>query len=380
MPYEREDVNKIKSYKHWGFGFNNNNFLDNFSNDSLKSDKLFALMALNSHSMNYKFLSESLKEDKQIIKNAVFSNGNAQYNCLEYLPLKYKDDKKFMTFYIKCDGRNINFVSNKLKKDLELTYLAINTTPYAVEFIDNEYKDNEKLICRLLNKNIRCFEYISERLRNDKKIIIKCIKILQSLSIKKSSEFDKTFEFEAAILLRYTSPINRSDKEIVLPLITLNGYALQYASNELKQNKEIVYAAISNCPESYIYADEKFFEDKDFLLLSLKNEDYDEENYEDFLQNLSDNFQDDKDIVMSAVKKCGINIKYASSRLKNDKDIVMAAINSCYYNDDDSKMKTEELLKYIKKINKNIDIILEDTNLKNDSEILQQVIKKIKII
>ena len=364
LPYTYEEVNKIKNYKpsyiliHW--------FVDNFPNDILKNDKLFALMTLNSHSMNYKLLSDSLKEDPQIIKNAVFSNGVPNYECLAYIPKKCKEDKKFIEFFINCNGKNIKFASPELKKDLELTHLALNNNIFAIEFIDQAYRDNEELMLKILNKNIICFEYISERLRYDKKIIMKCLnQLLINLNFNQ--------------ILQFTSDTNRNDKEIVLPLISINGDDLQYVSNELRRDREIVFTAVKNCPSAYVYADELFFDDKEFLLLSLAGEHYDEENYIDFLENLSNTLQDDKDIVLAAVKKCGTNIKFASERLRNDKDVVMEALKNCYY-EQDKFMKNDEILRFKKKINKNIDIILKDTNLKNDSDVLQQVIKKIKLV
>ena len=120
-----------------------------------------------------------------------------------------------------------------------------------------------------------------------------------------------------------------------------------------------------------------------FILLCLNNNinsnGYDEENYEDFLQGLNDEFKDDKEIVIASVKKCCKNILYCTKRLRNDKDVILTAINNCYY-DIDNDMKEDDKIKYIKERTKNIDIILKKTKLKNDSDILKQIIKKIRII
>ena len=175
------------------------------------------------------------------------------------------------------------------------------------------------------------------------------------------------------------SNIHKNDKEIVLPLMEINGNDLTYVSDELKKDKDVVFAAIKNDPTVFDEADDIFFEDREFILLCLNTIGYDEDNYKDFLINLTNKFKDDKEIVLAAVKKYGNNIKYASNRLKNDKDIILAAIDNCYY-DIYEGMSNNEIFTNIKKRNININNILTETNLKNDTDVLLQIIKKIKII
>lgn len=41
----------------------------------------------------------------------------------------------------------------------------------------------------------------------------------------------------------------------------------------------------------------------------------------------SDHLKDDKEVVMAAVKSYGLALKYASDRLKNDRDVILAAVS-----------------------------------------------------
>ena len=361
-------------------------------NEDLKSDKLFVLMSVNYSGIFYKYISKELQQDKQIIINAALSE-KSRYQCLNYIPLKYKENKDFIKYFINYNSANIRFASDDLKNDIELVNFAINQSGFALQYLNEIYRDNEDIVRIAINNYPRCFqyiserfrdnedivriaikddpkcfEYISERLRNNKEIIMECIKILQ-LSKEKYNN-----------ILRFVSEIHRNDKEIVLPLVGMNGSDLQYVSEDLITDKDVVYAAINNDSTVFMDADELFFEDREFILLCLNTNGYDEENYEKFLEDLIDNFKDDKDIVLAAVKKCGNNIKYASNRLKNDKDVVLAAIDNCYYDFYEyEKMSNDDICKDIKKRNINIDNILNETNLKDDLDILKQIIKKIKI-
>ena len=90
-------------------------------------------------------------------------------------------------------------------------------------------------------------------------------------------------------------------------------------------------------------------------------------------------FKDDKEIVIASIKKCCKNFIHCSKRLKNNKEVILTAINNCYY-DFYNNMEENDKIDYIKKRIKNIYIILENTKLKNDPDILNQVIKKIRIV
>jgi hypothetical protein len=76
-----------------------------------------------------------------------------------------------------------------------------------------------------------------------------------------------------------------------------DGYALQFASDKLKDDKEIVLTAIQN--------------------------------YEgDVLEYASERLKDDKETVLSAVGRCEYSIGYASERLRHDKDVIFAVLEA----------------------------------------------------
>jgi CII-binding regulator of phage lambda lysogenization HflD len=368
LPYDKKDVEYIKKIPSYQI----TNELIDFPNEELRNDKLFVLMAVNHNSIYYEKISDKLKYDKQIIHNAVMENYECK--CLEYIPYEYKNNKEFMKKYIKYNGCNIRYVSNELKNDEELVNLSIeNEFRNGLEYLSDYYKDNEDFIKPLLIKYPRCFEYISKRLQNKKEIIMLCIEKLKELNLDQN--YNK--------ILSLINDINKNDKEIVLPLISMNGYHILYIIGDLLLDKDIVYAAIKNDPTTYKYIDISFFNNKEFILLCLGNSKYsngyDEENYEYFLEGLDKKFKDDKEIVIASIKKCCKNFIHCSKRLKNNKEVILTAINNCYY-DFYNNMEENDKIDYIKKRIKNIDIILENTKLKNDPDILNQVIKKIRIV
>jgi hypothetical protein len=315
LPYDKKDVDYIKNK--WTY--------DNidFSNKYLRNDKLFVLMAVNKFGIYYKNISNELKYDMQIIYNAVLND----FNCLEYIPNEYKNNKEFIKKYLTYNGCNIRYASEELKNDGELVNIAISHdygSEYVLKYLNHLYKDNEEFIIPILNKYPNCFEYISKRLQNKKEIIMLCINNLKKLHNNYNH------------ILFLINDVNKNDKEIVLPLVSMNGRDISYISGNLALDTDIVYAAIKNDPTAYKYIDKSFFNNKEFILLCLSNNNgYDKENYKDFLQYLDDEFRNDKEIVIAYMKKCCKNIMYCSKKLCNIKEVILTAINNCYYIFDD---------------------------------------------
>jgi len=80
---------------------------------------------------------------------------------------------------------------------------------------------------------------------------------------------------------------------VVLAAVTTNGYALEYASDELKADKEIVLAAVTSVGYALQYA--------------------------------ADDLKADKEVVLAAVKDEGIALKFALGGLGQDPDCLKAA-------------------------------------------------------
>ena len=98
--------------------------------------------------------------------------------------------------------------------------------------------------------------------------------------------------------------------------LTQNGNALQYVSDELKNDKEVVLAAITEDGRALEYA--------------------------------SDELKNDKEVVLAAVTQYGRALEYASDELKNDKDVVLAAVTEDgwalqYSSDEEGITKNDEL-------------------------------------
>ena len=103
--------------------------------------------------------------------------------------------------------------------------------------------------------------------------------------------------YDKILYLETTQPgdFNIFNRNLLMDLVKINEYVLQYASDELKDDKEIVLASIKNEP---------------FTLF-----------------NASERLQNDKELNIEVVKMQGILIFDLSDKLRKDEDIINTAVN-----------------------------------------------------
>ena len=90
----------------------------------------------------------------------------------------------------------------------------------------------------------------------------------------------------------------------MMDLVKINEYALQYASDELKDDKEIVLASIKNEPFTLFNASERLQNDKELNIEVVKMQGI-------LMFDLSDELRKDEDIINTAVKSIERDIRNA---------------------------------------------------------------------
>lgn len=76
---------------------------------------------------------------------------------------------------------------------------------------------------------------------------------------------------KAGSALAYVSEELRNDKDVVLAAVSNYGYALEYASKELCADKEVVLAAVRDNGYALEYASKELRADKDVVLAAVNN-------------------------------------------------------------------------------------------------------------
>ena len=110
--------------------------------------------------------------------------------------------------------------------------------------------------------------------------------------------------------LQFASEKLRNDKEVVREAIKQNGYTIRYASEELKNDKEVVLEAVKQNGKALLYASKELRNDKEVVLEAVRQDG-------EALNYASKELKNDKEVVLEAVKQKGNAFWYASKELQN---------------------------------------------------------------
>ena len=111
-----------------------------------------------------------------------------------------------------------------------------------------------------------------------------------------------------------------SYKYIVSIIVTLDGCSLEYISKDLQNNKEIVLKAVKRYGLALEFASIDLKNDKDIVLKAVK---HDGRSFEF----ASINLKNDKEFILECIKKNSNSLQYVSIDLKNDKEFILECIN-----------------------------------------------------
>jgi len=122
--------------------------------------------------------------------------------------------------------------------------------------------------------------------------------------------------------LEYASDDLKSDKEVVLGAVGTYGRALRYSSDEIRKDSEVVIAAVKQHGDAikYTYGAEGWTK-KDFVVSMVTLDG-------NYLELASAEMQQNKEVVLAAIKQNAASIRYAKVGLDKDADLIRAAAAS----------------------------------------------------
>jgi uncharacterized membrane protein YqjE len=116
------------------------------------------------------------------------------------------------------------------------------------------------------------------------------------------------------------SPELKGDKEVALAAVTNEGMTLKFASPELKSDKEVVLASVKQNGSALEFASLELKSDKEVVLSSVKQNG-------SALEFASLELKSDKEVVLAAVTNKGMALEFASPELLANKEIVLVAVS-----------------------------------------------------
>lgn len=177
-----------------------------------------------------------------------------------------------------------------------------------------EYKTKAGALRACERKTVSSLEQVAPNLREDPEVVE---------AILKSA---KTYQ-NPNLRLDLASPLALDDTRVGLAAVKLSGHNLQYLSDRLRADKEVVTAALKQTPYATYHISPVLMADKDFVTSLIKA------GNETAFRCASAELRDDKDLALLAVSTKHFAYSAISDRLKTDKDLAIAALQSGYYYD-----------------------------------------------
>ena len=307
-----------------------------YASDNIKDDYEIVLAAVKKWPQEFIYASENLRNNREVLAEMFQSEMLCTETILAYLNDTLRDDRQIVLAAIKHDPSDLIYVSERLRRDPEIISVARDHEDeyvYVTHLINNELCNDRDVALNAIANNQYSLEMLSDDLRDNKEIVMAAVKNADG-PFWDTSHFGCASErlrndYEVAVeavknnysAFRYMSDKFRNTYEIALAAV---GYyynsELLFASDELRNNREIVLAYCSRTTYNKIYAD-----DYEIVLKSISSNGQS-------IKYASDRLRANREIVLTAVKKDGKALKYANRKYRNDLEIVSEALkqNDCY--------------------------------------------------
>lgn len=172
-----------------------------------------------------------------------------------------------------------------IKNNITEAFKVAKTMPYLIQFFDDEIRDNDEVAKAIIESEPICLTYLSDRIKNDKKyakmaidkdawaytsigddlksdkdLLINAVnKNVDLLAVIKDFQLIKNEDVMIDLLennintIKYID-IEKINKKNIEKMLSKNGLILEYLTDKMKDDKEIVLAAIKNNEESLEYS------------------------------------------------------------------------------------------------------------------------------
>lgn len=295
--------------------------------------------------------SAEIQANPTLVTRAVQHDGLA----LQYAAPALQGNASIARFAVQEHGHALQFVRNVaqlLPKDPDLLLCAVKTTPTALQFLSPEARDDQDIVTTAIRQENggNALLYASERLQNDPLLVLLAMDhgfhlrnatpaikrngavVLHAMQLMANDNIYN--EYPEGLQPGWFAPDLLEDAEFMLAAVQIDAYILQFASPEIRNDFNVVLAAVSSPlfePDGEIvvaleFASETLRANKDIALAAMRRgTTYTNQEY-CLLLYVSPELRRDRDVVLAAVQDLASNLAFADSVLRNDVEIVVHAL------------------------------------------------------
>ncbi len=269
------------------------------STDKIKDDKNIAFDAIKARDTNIEFISDRLKEDRKFMLD-VASSIYMHSKVLQYLPVKYRNDKEFLMILLKKDYQSFEFISDEMKNDSELVWGAM-------------------FDCNVWYAPVTCYLASGQKVKEDKEFFQKASAKLKEY--RQSKELIASIKEAHKIAVANTK--GASAGAVAEIKATLKNFKKEFAAsdswNASQSNKNFT---------NYLEKVKEFSKDKKIMELlveaDLTQKSYYAKNMGQSIKVMDEKLQKDKEFLSNLmIKTDGKVFEFLPEAIKKDKEFIM---------------------------------------------------------
>ena len=230
-----------------------------WASEALKGNERVAMAAVARNGNALQYASEELRRDKEVVMIilAVAQSGRA----LQYTSEELRGDKEVAMAAVAQNGLALQWASDELKRDKVVVLAAVAQDGQALEWASEELRGDKEVVMVAMSNNLIALKYIAKTLCNDKDLAKNALKMnihtIQFFSVQIALDYIKTNVGRKHVFIKNMPDSLRNNKNIVSIFVKHNGTSLEHASDDLRDDVDIVKLAIDNWPASVYFASER---------------------------------------------------------------------------------------------------------------------------
>jgi hypothetical protein len=211
----------------------------------------------------------------------------------------------------------------------ELVSLALQKNPKMFKYASHRIADSEELALEALRYSADVFPFISHRLRTDFTFVLSAVRIAPKVILAASQELASNPLIVQAAVIDCPSLICRiphlcrevlSDTSILLRLVERDGTIIEYAPEDLQDDEIIGLAAVRSHASAYLFLSPRLKSLRAIVMATVRS-------CSEYMVDISPTFYTDYEIMYTAVKGYGMNVRYFPSCMVT-KEIALMAVSS----------------------------------------------------
>lgn len=337
----------------------NDGYALQFASDDLRNNHIIVAAALQMYGESMEFASDALKRDRQLLLDAMRSNknySNGGHQAIKFVSEILKDDKEIILEWVKHSGYYaFDKASDQLKQDREVILEAIKHDHQVHDYVSADLKnDREYILASALSDYYGDFQikettpnkktkytsvtwdqlFLPNAFKNDRKLFLNLVKIrplylkFASDSIKNDQKIVLESVKNDGTSLRYASGRLRNNRSTVLAAVKDNGYSIRYASDKLRGDRKIALEAITSNTNACFEIAKELKTDRNFMLDVVKRFGWDKANTKVFhpsmlLESNQSYKKTEWKSMLTKIKKEKWSFHFTSEELGNDKELIL---------------------------------------------------------